>query len=463
MTKVVIIGGGPGGYVAAIRAAQLGAEVTLIEKNHLGGTCLNVGCIPTKVLLHSAKLFKEMQNCKSAGITAQPVLDFEQVQTNKKAVVDSLVNGVKGLMTANKVKVLNGTASFADAHTIIVKRTDTTANEKITADKIIIAAGSIPAIPPIPGLTLPMCIDSTGALSLKKVPGSLLIIGGGVIGVEMATAYRAFGSQVTIIEMLPEILPMMDKELTGHLRRRLEADGILIHTSAKVLSVGEEKEQAAVHVELNGSESIFFADQVLVAIGRRADTASLALETAGIHPERGFIVVNDRMETTAPDIYAIGDCNGKSMLAHVASTQGEVAAENALGGNSLYDGRTNPSCVYTEPELASVGLTEEQAKEKGINYEVGLFPLKANGKALIMNGGEGMVKIIVDTKYREVLGMHIFGPRATDLIVEGALAIRLEATAEELISTIHAHPTIGEALHEAALAVEHRAIHVINR
>ena len=224
-----------------------------------------------------------------------------------------------------------------------------------------------------------------------------------------------------------------------------------------------KKKQAAVHVEVNGNETTFFADLVLVAIGRRADIASLALETAGIRTERGFIVVNDRMETNIPDIYAIGDCNGKSMLAHVASNQGEVAAENALGENSLYDGRTSPSCVYTELELASVGLTEEQAKEKGIEYEVGSFPFAANGKALIMNGGEGMVKIIADTKYHEVLGMHILGPRATDLIVEGALAIRLEATTDELISTIHAHPTLGEALHEAALAVEHRAIHIVNK
>ena len=245
MTKVAIIGGGPGGYVAAIRAAQLGAEVTLIEKNKLGGTCLNIGCIPTKALLHSAILFKEMQNSKAAGINAQPVLDFEQVQNNKKAVVNRLVNGVQGLLTANKVKVLKGEASFADAHIIILKRTDAIVTEEITADKIIIATGSIPAIPPIPGLTLPMCIDSTGVLSVKQIPASLLIIGGGVIGVEMATVYRAFGTKVTIIEMLPEILPMMDRELTRPLHQRLESDGILIYTGAKVLSVNEEKKTSS--------------------------------------------------------------------------------------------------------------------------------------------------------------------------------------------------------------------------
>jgi dihydrolipoamide dehydrogenase len=462
MIKVAIIGAGPGGYIAAIRAAQLGAEVTLIEKNVLGGTCLNVGCIPTKALLHSAGLFREMLRSKVIGITAKPEVDFGQVQANKKEIVNRLVSGVNSLMKANKVKVVHGSASFVNAHTLNISN-DKAITEEITADKIIIATGSIPSIPPIPGLDLPVCIDSTGALSLKQIPESLLIIGGGVIGVEMASIYRAFGSQVTIVEMLSKILPAMDHEVVKQLRQRLEMDGVDIYTSAKVLSVAEENEKAVVHVEINGHEETFWADRVLVAIGRRANTAGLTLENAGVHAERGAIIVNDRMETNVSGIYAIGDCNGRSMLAHVASSQGEIAAENAMGGNSKYDGRTNPSCVYTEPELASVGLTEEQAKEKHIDYKTGIFPMTANGKALIMNGGEGMIKIIADAKYHEVLGMHIFGPRATDLIVEGALAIKLEATTEELISTIHAHPTLGEGLREAALAVERRSMHMINK
>jgi dihydrolipoamide dehydrogenase len=462
MTKVAIIGGGPGGYVAAIRAAQLGAEVTLIEKNVLGGTCLNVGCIPTKALLHSAGLYRDMLRSKNAGITANPELNFDQVQTNKKEIVGRLVSGVSGLMKANKIKVVHGSASFANAHTLTINN-NKAADEEISAEKIIIATGSIPSIPPIPGLDLPVCIDSTGVLSLKQIPESLLIIGGGVIGVEMASVYRAFGSQITIIEMLPEILPVIDLEMAKQLRQRMEMDGIEIYTDARVLSVKEENDQAVVRVEIKNHEEIFWANRVLVAIGRRANTTGLNLENAGIQTERGAIIVNNRMETNISGVYAIGDCNGESMLAHVASSQGEVAAENALGGNCKYDGKTNPSCVYTEPELASVGLTEVQAKEKHIDYETGIFPLTANGKALIMNGGEGMVKIIADKKYHEVLGMHIFGPRATDLIVEGALAIRLEATTEELISTIHAHPTLGEGLREAALAVEHRAIHMINK
>ncbi len=462
MTKIAVIGGGPGGYVAAIRAAQLGAEVTLIEKSRLGGTCLNVGCIPTKALLSSAHLYESVKEGKAQGVIAEPFLDFSQVQKNKAFVVSRLVSGVGGLLKANHVRVIQGTASFEDQSNLVV--TDVNGEQQtLSSDKIIIASGSIPVIPPIPGVNIPQCIDSTQALSLESVPSSMLIIGGGVIGLELATAYHSFGTKITVVEMTPEILPMMDAELVQMLRKKLKRIGIEVITGAKVASVEEKNGIAYVQVEQNGITTSYTADKVLVSVGRRTDTEALNLEAAGIRHDRGRIQVDKFLLTNLPNVYAIGDCLGKIMLAHVASAQGEAAAEHAMGHLAdIYSDKTIPSCVYTDPELATVGLTEEKAKEAGIDYIVGRFPLAANGKALIMNGGEGAIKIIADAKYHEVLGVHILGPRATDLITEGALAIRLEATLEELITTIHAHPTIGEAVRETALAAERRAIHIPN-
>lgn len=461
--KITVIGGGPGGYVAAIRAAQLGAEVILIEKNKLGGTCLNVGCIPTKAVLHSAELLTEAKNAVESGIIIPEVhFDWKKIQQKKEAITKQLVSGVTGLMKANKITVINGTASFLTKNTLSIVKSDGT-TEQIQSDKIIIASGSVPAVPPIPGIKENKnCIDSTGALSLTEVPKSMLVIGGGVIGIELATAYSQFGTQVTIIEALPKLLPMMDGELTAVLRKKMEKSGIRIMTEAKVLSVEPSAIGAKVNVECYGAMESFEAEKVLVAVGRRTDTAELNLDTVGIGNDRGKILVNDKMETNIEGIYAIGDCLGKVMLAHVASAQGETAAENAMGHTTVYDGKTNPSCVYTNPEFAGVGMTEEKAKEMGIDYITGKFPLMANGKALIMGGADGFIKIIADKKYKEVLGVHILGPRATDLITEGAVAIRLEATIDELITTIHAHPTVGEAVKEAALAVEKRAIHIPN-
>ncbi len=446
--KVAVIGGGPGGYVAAIRAAQLGGEVTLIEKGNLGGTCLNVGCIPTKALLHSAELYEEMKEGAAYGITASDIkVDFAKVQESKSAVTKKLVSGVKGLMAANKVKEVK-----------TEKGTET-----IKADKFIIATGSIPAKPPIPGIDSEKCIDSTGALELKEIPKSMVIVGGGVIGVEIATLYSAFGCKIVIVEMLNEILPMMDGELTKTIRAKLAKKGVEIYTGAKVTSFKDAGANIEVSVEMgDGSKRVFAGEKALISIGRRTNTATIGLEKAGIANDRGRITVNNKMETSVPGIYAIGDCVGQIMLAHVASAHGEVAAENALGHSSVFDDKTNPSCVYTKPEFASVGLTEEEAKAQGVDYIVGKFPLSANGRAMIM-GEDGMIKIIAGKKYKEVLGAHIIGPRATDLIGELALAIGMEATIDEVIATIHAHPTVAEAIKEAALAVEKRAIHIPNK
>ena len=463
-TSVVVVGGGPGGYVAAIRAAQLGGKVTLIEKNKLGGTCLNVGCIPTKVLLHAAEALTEAKHMDNLGIQASVNgIDWKAVQSRKEAVTNQLVSGVTGLMKANKIRVIEGTASFASKTALEVVKKDGT-KENVPFDKVILATGSVPAVPPIPGVKEnAACVDSTGALAFDHVPETLLVIGGGVIGMELATAYSRFGAKVTVVEAMPKLLPMMDGELTAMLRKQLEASGVTILTEAKVQSVEAAPVGAKVQVEVGGKVESFEAEKVLVAVGRRTDTEALGLDKVGIAHDRGRITVNDKMETNVPNIYAIGDCLGKVMLAHVASAQGEVAAENALGETAVYDGKTNPSCVYTDPEFAGVGLTEEKAKEEAIPYQVGKFPLMANGKALIMNGGEGMIKFIIGKEYGEVLGVHILGPRATDLIGECALAIGMEATVDEIYATIHAHPTVTEAVREAALAATKRAIHIPNK
>lgn len=463
-TTVAVIGGGPGGYVAAIRAAQLGGKVTLIEKNKLGGTCLNVGCIPTKALLHAAEAISEAKEAAAYGINVEvKSVDWDKVQTKKSAITNQLVSGVTGLMKANKIKVVEGTASFASKDTLTVVKKDGT-KENMTFDKIIIAAGSIPAVPPIPGVKENAnCVDSTGALSFEAIPKSLLVIGGGVIGIELATAYSKFGTEVTVVEAAPKLLPMMDGELTAQMRKIMEGRGVKIMTEAKVQSVEAAAVGAKVQVEVGGKVQAFEAEKVLVAVGRRTDTEGLNLDAVGIANDRGRITVNDKMETNVPNVYAIGDCLGKVMLAHVASAQGEVAAENALGEDAVYNGATNPSCVYIDPEFAGVGLTEEKAKELGIAYTVGKFPLMANGKSLIMNGGVGSMKFILGKEYKEVLGVHILGPRATDLIGECALAIGMEATVEDIIATIHAHPTVTEAVREAALAAEKRAIHIPNK
>ena len=363
-TKVAVIGGGPGGYVAAIRAAQLGGKVTLIEKNKLGGTCLNVGCIPTKAILHAAEALTEAKEMAEYGINIEVKnVDWKQVQAKKNAITAQLVGGVTGLMKANKIQVVEGTASFASKDTLAVLKKDGTKEN-------------------IPGVKENAnCVDSTGALSFEEIPKSLLVIGGGVIGIELATAYSKFGTEVTVVEAAPKLLPMMDGELTAQLRKLMEAKGVKIMTDAKVQSVEAAAVGAKVNVEIGGKVQPFEAEKVLVAVGRRTDTEALHLDAAGIANDRGRITVNDKMETNVPNVYAIGDCLGKVMLAHVASAQGEVAAENALGENAVYNGATNPSCVYTDPEFAGVGLTEEKAKELGIAYQVGKFPLMANGKS----------------------------------------------------------------------------------
>ena len=463
--SVIVIGGGPGGYVAAIRAAQLGSSVTVVEKEHLGGTCLNVGCIPTKCLLRSAELLEDMRTRGAdLGVKADNLtVDFPQVIAHKTQVSKQLTMGIAGLLKMNKIKKVDGEAVFTGEKAIRVKKADGT-EEGMTADAIIVATGSVNAVPPIPGIKEnPNCIDSTGALSLEKLPESMVVIGGGVIGLELACAYAAFGTKVTVVEAMDHMLPMLDGDLTKVGVKHMKKMGIDFNLECPVQAVEESPVGAKVVCkDKNGEIVTFEAEKVLVAIGRRANTASLGLEAGKLANDRGRIIVNEKMETSVPGVYAIGDCvMGYAQLAHTASAMGEVAAENICGLDAAYDERTNPTCVYMEPEAASVGITEEQAKARGIVYKVGKFPLMANGKSLILNGGEGLVKII-SGEDGAVLGMHIIGPRATDLISEGALAVRMSASVEDLITTIHSHPTVSEAVREAALNVEKRAIHIRN-
>lgn len=461
--KIVIIGGGPGGYVAAIRAAQLGAEVTLIENKYLGGTCLNVGCIPTKVLLHTTELIEALKNdAKELGITISGYeADWTKLQARKTKIVKKLVGGVKGLLKNNMVTNIMGTGIFLNDHQIKVITENQDETRIVDFDYAIIASGSKAVIPPIPGADHPDVITSDQALSLETVPESMCIIGGGVIGCEFASVYNAFGCKVTIIEMLPEIVATMDPDIVKPLKAKLLKEGVEIFTTTKVQSIQAGPQGLAVMTSSEAGEKVITAKKVLLSVGRKPVIDSLELDTVGVETIRGAIKVNQKMQTNVGHIYAVGDCNGGVMLAHVASAEGIVAVETIMGKKSQIDFKTIPYCVYTKPELASVGLTEAQARQAGYEVKVGNFPMAVNGKAMIMAETTGVVKYVTDAATGEILGLHMAGPRATDLIVEGALAIRLEATVTELMTTIHAHPTLGEALMEAAHDVNGQAIHLM--
>ena len=456
---VLVLGGGPGGYVAAIRAAQLGAKVTLIEKGELGGTCLNRGCIPTKSLLHASEIYDAAVHSEAVGIEGRDVaVNWPQVQRCRAGVTAKLTGGVRGLLKLSRVTVAEGEAVFTGPKTVEA------GGREYTAEKIIIAAGSHPILPPIPGVKESRAvIDSTGCLTLDHIPQSLLIVGGGVIGLELGSVYARFGTKVVVIEMLPRLLPLMDGELTGLLRTKLEKSGMEIHTESQVLSVADAGEGAQVKVRCPEGERLFEAEKVLICVGRGPNTAALGADKAGIRLEKGFIETDAHLQTSVPGVYAVGDITGKLMLAHAAMAMGELAAENAMGGDKTFDPGASPSCVYVGPEFAGVGYTEEKARELGLDYKVGRFPTSGNGRCLVDGQTDGMVKILAGKKYGEILGVHILAPSATELIEEAALAIRLEATTDEFIDTVHCHPTVSEAVRECALAVDKRAIHIPNR
>lgn len=456
---VLVIGGGPGGYVAAICAAQLGAKVTLAERAEIGGTCLNRGCMPTKALLHSSEVYELATNSADIGIIGRDVaVDWPRVQATRQSVSDKLTGGVRALMRANKVAVVEGEAKFTGPKTVEV------GGKTLNPDKIIIAVGSKPVMPPIPGLKeCPACIDSTACLKLDHIPESLVVIGGGVIGVELGSVYRRFGSKVSVLELQDRILPQMDGELAELAAAQLVAEGMDLRTGAKVTRVDTTTNGAAVHAEIGGKDTVFEAEKVLVCVGRSPNLEGLGLDKAGIAVEGGFIKVDKRLETSVPGVFAVGDCSGRLMLAHAAMAMGEAAAENAMGGEAGFNEDMSPACAYVGPEIAGVGYTEERAKELGIEYIVGRFPTSANGRSLVSGCTGGLIKVLAGPKFGEILGVHILAPSATELIEEAALAIRLEATLDELTDTIHCHPTVAEALREAALAAQKRAIHIPNK
>lgn len=457
--NITIIGGGPGGYVAAIRAAQLGAQVTLIEKDTLGGTCLNRGCIPTKALLQSADILAEIRNAAAFGISAEKVsLDFSAVTKRKEAVVKQLVAGVTSLMRKNNINVIKGIGTLIDAKTVgILGESD-----KISADSIIIATGSKPSTVPIKGIDEPGVITSDEALTMEQLPKSTVVIGGGVIGLEFAQILHKMGSKVTIVEMMPQILPTEDTEIANALENILKKDGMEIFTNATVTSIRSAKpdEKVVSFTTKDGNgEQERIAEKVLLSVGRRPDTDDLGVNNLSLAVDKGRLVVNERMETNIPGVYAIGDVIGGLMLAHVAMEEGKCAVENSLGADCKMDYRATPRCVYTSPEVAGVGLTEAEAKEEYSDIKVGRFPFKASGRALILNETAGMVKIITDAHYGQILGVHILGPQATELIAEAVLGIKMEATFDDIASTIHAHPTLSEAMMEAALNAGGKTIH----
>lgn len=459
--KVIIIGGGPGGYVAAIRLTQLGAHAIVVEKDKLGGTCLNVGCIPTKVLLHTAEIYEDILNSSLYGINVDGdiSIDWDGLQNRKNNITAHLVGGVEGLLRLNNVEVINGEASFVDKNTISVKKSDGTV-ENLNADNFIIATGSESIVPPIKGAELNGVLNSTEILSLEEIPEELVVIGGGVIGVEFASLFNTLGTKVKLVEMLPNILPPIDREISEIVKMKLESNDVEVYTSSQVTEIKESNGKLQTIVKTDNGEIELQGDKVLISVGRKPVLNGLNLENIGVNIDKKGIKVNEKMETNIGGIYAIGDVVGINMLAHVASEQGVIAAENIMGIKKEIDYKVVPSCVYTRPEIASVGLTEEETKKQGLDYNTGVFHLANNSKTVIMNEFEGtLIKIISNKKYDEILGVHIYGPRATDLITEAALAIRLEATLDELITTIHAHPTIGEAMKEAALDVRNIAIH----
>ena len=454
--KIVVIGGGPGGYVAAIRATQLGAEVELVEKENLGGTCLNVGCIPTKVLLHTSELYHSVKCGERIGLKGENVeLDWPALINRKKSVVRRLVGGVAGLLKANGVAVHKGQAELVAPGQVKINGEKT-----LTADAVVLATGSVPVRLNFPGADLPGVIDSTGALDLDKPPQTLVIVGGGYIGIEFASLFAAIGVKVKVVELLPEILPGIDGELAAVLKKELLKAGVDFLNGAKLAAVEQSGAGLKAHIEQDGKSQEIEAEKVLVAVGRRSFTEGLGLEKIGLKMERGRIVVDGRYQTSLPGVYAIGDCNGVTMLAHAASHQGIEAVEHIMGaGTEAHTAPIVPACIYTRPEIASVGLTEEKIRQQGAPYRKGVFPLAGNGKAMIEEGESGFIKILSGEKYGEILGVHMVGPRVTEMIGEATLAMRLEATLDELVTTIHAHPTVSEAIGEAALAGLGRPIH----
>ena len=450
--KIIVIGGGPAGYVAAIRAAQGGAAVRLIEKTAIGGTCLNVGCIPTKVLLRTAEFFHRAANASVPGVKSAAELDWPLALLHKDAIVKQMSGGISRLLQHNNVQVIPGLATILPGLRVRVGA------QTLQADAIVIATGSLNAELPFAGSDLDGVIDSAAALALGEPPKSVAVIGGGAIGIEFATLFAHLGAEVTVMEMMPEILPSFDGEIAGHLRGMMSASGTNFLLDTFLESVERAGDALVVCANMGTHVELIQVQTVLVAAGRRPNTSGLGLETAGIATDRGAVLVDADYQTNIKGIYAVGDCNAHMMLAHAAMEQGIAAAEHILGIESNGSPAYVPSCVYSSPEIASVGKTERQLQEGCIQYAAGRFSLAGNGKARI-EGGEGMVKVLAGKDFGEVLGVHVIGPNAAEIIAEAAVCMKMEGTVDDIVRTIHPHPTVSESLWEAAMAVGGTAIH----
>lgn len=458
--KMVVIGGGPGGYVAAIRAAQLGAQVTVVEKEKVGGTCLNWGCIPTKALLACSEAYHTIKNASQFGIevTGEVEVNFPKIMERKDKIIAQSNKGIETLFKKNGVRLVNGLGSIPKAGLVKVTKEDGS-QEEIETDIILIATGSVPVKIPVFPFDGETVITSDEALALKELPKSLLIVGAGVIGVEFGTFFRTMGTEVTIVEMMTHALPPEDADTGKLLERSLKKEKIKLLTDTKIEET--KIENGKVKARLSTGE-VLEAEKMLVAIGRAPNTKGLGVEDLGLETQRGAIVVNEYMETSIPGIYAIGDVNGGILLAHVASYEGILAVENALlNTKRKADYTVVPRCVFTDPEVAGVGLTEKEAQTKGIEYKIAIFPFRGLGKAQAIGKYEGHVKLIVDPSSDKLLGAAIVGAHATDLIAELALAIQTGLTVEQIGNTIHAHPTLAESIMEAAHTAHDKGIHTV--
>ncbi|MSQ61219.1 MAG: dihydrolipoyl dehydrogenase [Dehalococcoidia bacterium] len=456
---VVVIGAGPGGYVAAIRAAQLGMKTAIIEKDRVGGLCLNWGCIPSKALIYNAKLVEAMRDREAYGIHAENVrFDLGVAVDRSRGVVDKMVNGVIGLLERNKVTLLAGEATLTAPDRVRIGAGAKAV--EIGAKNVIIATGARPRA--LPGLEVDgkTVIGSREALALKELPRTVAIVGGGAIGMEFAYVYSSYGAQVTVIEALPHLLPNEDEDISVQLERAMKKRGVNALTSARVDSLTRGEGGAELTVTTKSGQQKVRAEKVLVAVGMEGVTTGLGLEKLGVQTDRSYIKTDGRTATDVKGVYAIGDVNGPPLLAHVAQAEGVVAVERIAGMNPhLPPMEDMPRATYCEPQVASIGLTEAQAKERGYDVKVGRFPFAANGKATAENQIDGIVKLVVDAKYDEVLGFHIIGDSATELLAEATMGRVLETTSAALAEAVHAHPTLSEVIKEAALAVRGEAIH----
>ncbi len=458
---LLVIGGGPAGYAGALRGARKGLKTVLVEARDLGGTCLNRGCIPTKALFRAQEVAYLVRRAQEFGVLGEyRGLDWAKVLERKKRVVRQLTGGVRFLLGKAGVEVIQGFAVFAGDRVIQVRQ-DGKVIREFQPRFVLLAPGSRSASLPVPGSDLPRVIDSEKALELPELPESMVVIGGGVIGMEMACIFQGFGVAVEVIEMMPKILPPVDQEVTDLLTRLVERQGMKVHVNARVQEIREHNGKLEVLYAQNGEFRAASGEYVLVAVGRVPATEGMGLEEIGIEMDRKAVVTDATLRTSLPWVYAPGDANGKHLLAHVAYKEAEVAVQNICGEKAIMDYRVVPNCIFSFPEIASVGLTEDEAKARGYKVRCGRFPFRANGKALIEGEMDGFVKIVSDEESGEILGIHIIGPSASNLIGEGILAMGLEATPQEVALAIHPHPTLSEAVMEAAEAVFGAPLHFV--